>query len=188
MICQVCKKNVLSELTMRCPSCGTDLSVLHKLEEVQDKYVKNAKYRTLLEGNIANQAQHKDAETAKWKRRSFRILALFLMIPLLYKYCFHEKNTNAITVAMPAKNDSIVAYIANLETKINDLQQDTASLNATKTRRIYYTLTKGETLAELGIRFFNNKKAGFRIARDNRLSVDDYKELPVGKTLVINFR
>ena len=189
MICQVCKKNVLSELTLCCPSCGTDLSVLHQLEDVQEKYVKNAKYRTLLEGNIATQKEEKKQQIRKWKHRSIRFAAMFLLFPLVYKCCFLPTKNDAAAVQYALmQRDSLAQYTQILQMQIIDLQQDTSALASTKVKSIKHTLSEGETLSQLGTRFFNDKKAGYRIAKDNRLTAIEYASLPVGKTLIINFR
>ena len=189
MICQVCKKNVLSELTLCCPCCKTDLAVLYQLEDVQEKYVKNAKYRTLLEGNIAIQKDEKDKQIRKWKYRSTRFATMFLLFPLLYKCCTSPTKNDAAAVQYALmQRDSLFRYTEILQAQVIDLQRDTSALTSTKVKSIKHTLTEGETLSQLGTRFFNDKKAGYRIAKDNRLTAIEYAALPVGKTLIINFR
>jgi hypothetical protein len=188
MICQVCKKNVLSELSLHCPACGTDLSVLRQLEDVQEKYVKNAKQRTYLEGSIITQKKEKENEISKWKRIATRVFSLVLLFPLIYKCCGTPQIDTTATKYAIAQRDSIFQYSQMLKMQIIDLQQDTSALAATKVKTIKYTLAGGESLSELGLKFFNDKKAGYRIAKDNRLTAIEYTALPVGKTLLIKFR
>ncbi len=191
MNCPICNQKGLNDLAIRCSHCESDLTVLHQVSDIQEKYVANAKQRAYLEGEMQTYKVNAKENINSWKKKSNRYLALFLLLPLIYKFCFmptSHPEVEKIAKELAIK-DSINQYnLKQLESQVVDLQQDTAALSATVKKKIVYKLTKGETLAELGIRFFNDRKAGFRIARDNRLSVDEYKVLPIGQTLIINFR
>jgi hypothetical protein len=188
MVCQICKKNTLSELSVRCPACGTNISALRQLEDIQEKYIDNAKQRTYLEGSIITQQKAAEMEVSKWKRTSIRVFSLILLLPLICKCCGIPKADESMAKRAIAQRDSIFQYSHVLEKQIVDLQRDTSALVATKVKSIKYTLIQGESLSELGLKFFNNRKAGYRIAKDNQLNATEYTKLPVGKTLIINFR
>jgi hypothetical protein len=188
MVCQICKKNTLSELSVRCSACGTNISALRQLEDIQEQYISTAKQRTYLEGNIITQQKAAEAEVSKWKRTTIRVFSLILLLPLICKCCGIPKTDESETKHAIAQRDSIFQYSQMLETQIADLQRDTSALAATKVKSIKYTLVQGESLSELGLKFFNDRKAGYRIAKDNQLRETEYAKLPIGKTLVINFR
>jgi hypothetical protein len=188
MVCQICKKNTLSELSVRCSACGTNVSVLRQVEDIQEQYINTAKQRTYLEGNIITQQKAAEMEVSKWKRTAIRAFSLILLLPLICKCCGIPKIDESVTKRAIAQRDSIFQYAQMLEVQIVDLQRDTSVLAATKVKSIKYTLVQGESLSELGLKFFNDKKAGYRIAKDNQLKTTEYTKLPVGKTLVINFR
>ncbi len=191
MNCPICSQQGLNEFSLRCPKCECDLTTLHKIDDIQEKYVANAKQRTFLEGEVLKNQKNADKEISIWKKKSNRYLALFLLLPLVYKFCLMPKEDLQTTQKLQilSLQDSINRFkIQQYETQIADLQKDTLALQATKKKSIKYTLTKGETLASLGIRFFGNKNAAYRIAKDNKITAAEYDELPVGKTLIINFR
>ncbi len=191
MNCPICSHQGLNEFSLRCPKCESDLTTLHKIDDIQEKYVANAKQRTFLEGEVLKNQKNADKEISIWKKKSNRYLALFLLLPLVYKFCLMPKEDLQTTQKLQnlSLQDSVNRFkIQQYETQIADLQKDTLALQASKKKSIKYTLTKGETLASLGIRFFGNKNAAYRIAKDNLITASEYDELPVGKTLIINFR
>jgi hypothetical protein len=191
MNCPICSHQGLNEFSLRCPKCESDLTALHKIDDIQEKYVANAKQRTFLEGEVFSNQKNAEKEISVWKKKSNRYLALFLLLPLVYKFCLMPKQDPQLVMKLQILNiqDSINRFkIQQYEVQVADLERDTLALQASKKKRINYTLVKGETLASLGIRFFGNKNAAYRIAKDNKITAAEYDELPVGRTVIINFR
>lgn len=191
MDCPVCSHKGFNEFSLRCPQCESDLTTLLKIDDIQEKYVANAKQRTFLEGEVLKNQKSAEKEIAVWKKKSNRYLALFLLLPLVYKFCLMPKEDPKVAIKLQELSiqDSINRFkIQQYEAQIADLQRDTSALQASKKKSIKYKLVKGETLASLGIRFFGNKNAAYRIAKDNKITAFEYDELPVGKVVIINFR
>jgi hypothetical protein len=144
-----------------------------------------AKQRIELEGELAISKKQNAEDSGVRRSQMFKFLSLLLILPLIVWICHKPKPMPVVNVLSQHTFDSLT-QIKNIQ--IADLQQDIASIEVQKTHTIYYTIKKDDTLEKLGELFYNNKRAGFRIAKDNLLSVDDYKILPTGKRLKIVLR
>ena len=186
MDCPICRKKDLSPLLPNCTDCKTDMKVVLTLNDQNERIVEMAKQRTELEGEIAILKKQNNKDSSHRRGQIFKILSLCLLLPFAFWICRKKTVAPPVMITLPSINaDSIVQFY---KLQLIDLQQDSAAICTQKVRSIRYTLKKDDTLAALGELFYNNKYAGFRIARDNFLSVDDYKNLPTGKILKINFR
>ena len=192
MDCPICRKKELSPLQPQCTDCGTAMKVVLMLNDQNQKILDMAKQRVTLEGELALMRKNSDLDSGHRRGQVFKVLSLLMIFPL-FLWIFHKPSTGTADKNLILKMQSTTDSLLQLKnTQITDYQQIAAqneqSLAAQKVKAIYYVLKKDDTLAELGELFYNNKTAGFRIAKDNQLSVDDYKILPTGKRIKIVFR
>jgi hypothetical protein len=185
MDCPICRKKELSPLLPECTDCNTSMKAILMLNDQSTRLFDMAKQRIELEGELAISKKQNAEDSGIRRSQMFKILSLLLILPLVVWVCHKPKPTPVIGVLSQHELDSLT-QIHNAQ--IADLQQDIASIEAQKIHAIYYTLKKDDTLEGLGELFYNNKRAGFRIAKDNLLSVDDYEILPTGKRLKIVLR
>jgi hypothetical protein len=188
MDCPICRKKELSPLLPECPNCKTSMKAVLMLNDQSTRLLDMAKQRIELEGELAISKKQNAADSDIRRSQMFKFLALLLILPFMVWICHKPKPTPVPVVANTISQHTLDSLTQIHNTQIADFQQDISSLEAQKTHVIYYTLKKDETLEELGELFYNNKRAGFRIAKDNLLSVDDYKVLPTGKRLKIVLR
>jgi cell division protein FtsB len=193
MNCPICKHSDISELSIKCPECGSDLAQLTMIDQLEEKYVSDVKRRVALEGEQVFLKKAYEQEIAGYRRRTNRLIILLLLFPLLFKLCKKEK---PVLTDQQAKIESLQQEINQMHRDKVALQHEISSLStalescrATQVRSVNYTIKEGDRLSELGLLFFNNMKAGYQIGNDNNIW-SDYTEthLKKGRVLKINFR
>ncbi|MBK8720746.1 MAG: hypothetical protein IPL95_00220 [Saprospiraceae bacterium] len=193
MNCPICNHADISEIALKCPECGSDLAQLTMIDQLEEKYVNDVKKRVALEGEQVFLKKEYEKEIKKYRWRTNRLLILVFLIPLFMKYCkkdqgeliYHQQDINALNQNIETLKKENQAS----KKEIADLKNLVESSNATVKRSVNYTVKKGDRLSELGLLFFNDMKAGYKIGNDNNIW-SDYTEthLEPGTVLKINFR
>lgn len=193
MNCPICNHANISEIALKCPQCGSDLAQLTMIDQLEDKYVNDMKKRVALEGEQVFLKKEYEKEIEKYRWRTNRLLILVFLIPLYFKFC--KKETGELVYyqqdidQLKQKIEQIDKENTLQKKEIADLKNVIEGANATVKRSVNYTVKKGDRLSELGLLFFNDMMAGYKIGNDNNIW-SDYTEthLEPGTVLKINFR
>lgn len=184
MDCPLCNHQDINPLVMHCPSCDADLAVLRMVGTIEEQYVDAVKGRITTEGALMQTKKEYEAVIGQQQSRFNKLILLLLLLPLMQWICGKKSPppiVQEVEVAVP-QTDSL----NSLRSKIALQEKTIDALKAQKGRTIRYLIREGDNLESIGYLFFNDRKAGYQIGKDNRISNEN--RLTVGDTLLINVR
>ncbi len=174
MICPVCQHEGISDIHLVCPACGAELTQFRIIEELDEQYREVLKQRVALEGEVAVAKK----TTAVYRGKSGRyLLALGLMTALAAWLWIYKQRPIVQKVQTIVQSDSLAYYREELD-----------SYRQRAPKEIKYVIKDKDVLEDLGLLFYNNMTAGYRIGRDNGIDTRrERRRLTPGDTLVIRF-
>ncbi len=176
MNCPVCNKAGLSEDTIHCPQCDSDLSGLLLIKNTQQKY------QTIENENI--EANKKLAASKKYSLALiFLFSTLFVLGIVFFLWYKNEQDNKYVRNNHHLNNqiDSLQAANQSKTIKINELES--AIINKQKSQKIKYCVRKGDNLWTIAKFFYNNPHKHSKIYDDNKSVLE--KGLFAGDTIII---
>jgi len=147
MTCPICQKAGINDEAVICPQCNSDLSQLHLLTRIENKF-------------------------SNWRKRNsilvivFSIVILSLIVILLYP----KMDNTAIANSSKALSESIDStnyyrkkYFAVSQKidSLNKIEKDKAFIN--------YKIKSGDNLSKIALMFYDDASMANKIAEDNGL-------------------
>ncbi len=180
MDCPVCHKKDISELSLYCPDCGTDLVQFVMLDQLEEKYVNVVKKRIAQEGELVQLQKQYEEDNSKSRRRINSLIFLLMLLPFWNYWCRPKQIVKEIQPDL---------RVDTLSFKIDSLKKVEEMVRTNIVHKVQYRIKEGDNLESLGKLFYNNPQAGYQIGKDNNIESDFYyRRLPPGKTISIYFR
>lgn len=170
MDCPICKSTGLSEGTVTCPQCGTDLQALNLIKKSQKSYTTQKKQKSL------------------WILLTiFMTLAFIIsmLLPTIFGDYIAKDEHNALNEQyLTVQNDLEQAKLETEKLK-KEIDATKAEQQETKCEEITYTVQWGENLFSIASAVYGNGYQYTKIAADNSLANPDH--ILDGQKLVIRY-
>ncbi len=146
MVCPVCQKACINDEAQSCPQCNSDLSQLHLLARLENKF-------------------------KSWKKiKSFFLFSSIVLIILLAVTLYSKMKIEKPIVTRNISNDnsdSATYYRQQYKISLNIIDS-IKNTSATKPL-IKYKVRPGDNLSKIAILFYNDISKASKIASDNKL-------------------
>ncbi len=174
MKCPVCQLDGITDLHPACPSCGASLTAFRMIDELDDQYREVLRQRLSLEGDLSVASR----QASSFRRRSRRFLTTSLLLGLVALWLWFYKQRPVVQqVQQVVRCDSLDYYKNALDT-----------YRMRSPREILYVIRENDVLEDLGMLFYNQKAAGYKIGQDNGITNKaDRRQLHPGDTLRIRY-
>jgi len=177
MNCPICNKGGLSEKTLLCPQCDSDLSGLLLIKNVQHIY------ETIEKENI--ETKSKLIQSKKYKLIFTALFSILLTIGIVSFLWYKNEQENMYSQNnhfLNSKIDSLQTANQANNIKINELE-NTIEINKRKSNEIKYCVRRGDNLWKIATFFYNNPHKHTKIYEENKNVLEN--GLFVGDTIII---